>query len=135
MTDLTPLLSEPGASIAVIGVSPDEVASHEEFAEKYELPFPLVADPEHKILEAYGVWGERNLYGRKFMGVDRATFTGSWRAQPNPPAISASISVKLTCRVFIPATPVSTPPQSCQAVQPLQPAPISLPPLSRHPRT
>jgi len=62
------------AGIAVLGVSGDDVASHEQFAEKYELPFPLIADPDHQILEAYGVWGERNLYGRKFMGIKRTTF-------------------------------------------------------------
>lgn len=60
--------------IAVIGVSADPVESHEKFAKKYDLPFPLIADPEHDILEAYGVWGERNLYGRKFMGTTRTTF-------------------------------------------------------------
>ncbi len=62
------------AGIVVLGVSPDDVASHEKFAGKYELPFPLIADPEHTILEAYGVWGEKNLYGRKYMGVKRITF-------------------------------------------------------------
>ncbi|MDX1547332.1 MAG: thioredoxin-dependent thiol peroxidase [Rhodothermales bacterium] len=62
------------AGIAVVGVSPDPVESHEAFADKYELPFPLLADPAHEILEAYGVWGERNLYGRTFMGVKRTTF-------------------------------------------------------------
>ena len=60
--------------IAVVGVSGDDVESHSRFAEKYELPFPLVADPDHAILETYGVWGERNLYGRKFMGLKRTTF-------------------------------------------------------------
>lgn len=62
------------AGIEVIGVSADDVASHEKFAGKYNLPFPLVADPQHEILEAYGVWGQRNLYGRKFMGIKRTTF-------------------------------------------------------------
>ena len=62
------------AGIQVVGVSGDDVASHERFAEKYSLPFPLLADPEHEILNAYGVWGERNLYGKKFMGVKRTTF-------------------------------------------------------------
>ncbi len=62
------------AGIAVLGVSPDDVASHEKFAGKYDLPFPLIADPEHAILEAYGAWGEKNMYGRKFMGVKRTTF-------------------------------------------------------------
>ena len=62
------------AGVAVVGVSGDDTASHERFAEKYSLPFPLLADPEHEILNAYGVWGERNLYGKKFMGVKRTTF-------------------------------------------------------------
>lgn len=65
-------LQEEG--IAVIGVSADDVKSHQEFAGKYDLPFPLIADPDHDVLEAYGVWGERNLYGRKFMGISRTTF-------------------------------------------------------------
>lgn len=58
----------------VIGVSPDDEGSHEKFKEKYQLPFPLIADPQHKIIEKYGVWGEKNLYGRKFMGLLRTTF-------------------------------------------------------------
>lgn len=62
------------AGVAVVGVSADDVDSHVRFAEKYQLPFPLISDTEHEILEAYGVWGERNLYGRKFMGIKRTTF-------------------------------------------------------------
>ena len=62
------------AGVAVIGVSGDSAASHAKFAKKYDLPFPLVADPERKILEAYGVWGEKSLYGRLFMGTKRTTF-------------------------------------------------------------
>lgn len=62
------------AGIVVLGVSGDDVDSHRKFAGKYHLPFPLIADPEHEILEKYGVWGERNLYGRKFMGIKRTTF-------------------------------------------------------------
>ena len=62
------------AGIAVIGVSGDDVDSHEQFADKYDLPFPLVADPDHDVLEAYGAWGKRNLYGKKFMGIKRTTF-------------------------------------------------------------
>ncbi len=62
------------AGIAVIGVSTDDVASHSSFADKYELPFPLVADPEKKVVAMYGVYGEKNLYGRKFMGTKRTTF-------------------------------------------------------------
>lgn len=59
---------------AVIGVSPNDVASHQKFADKYALPFPLLADPQHTIIEKYGVWGEKNLYGRKYMGLHRTTF-------------------------------------------------------------
>ncbi len=62
------------AGIAVIGVSEDDVDSHERFAEKYDLPFPLVADPEHEILNAYGVYGERKMYGKTFMGTARTTY-------------------------------------------------------------
>ena len=65
-------LEESG--VQVIGVSPDDEESHERFADKHNLHFPLVADPEHTILNQYGVWGERNLYGRKFMGVKRTSF-------------------------------------------------------------
>jgi peroxiredoxin Q/BCP len=60
--------------IQVIGVSPDDVASHKKFATKFDLPFPLVADPEHKILDLYNVWREKNMYGRKYMGTVRETF-------------------------------------------------------------
>lgn len=59
---------------AVVGVSPNDVASHQKFAGKYSLPFPLLADPQHTIIDKYGVWGEKNLYGRKFMGLHRTTF-------------------------------------------------------------
>lgn len=62
------------AGIAVIGVSPDDVDSHARFAEKYELPFPLLADADHVIQDAYGVRGSRNLYGRTFIGTKRTTF-------------------------------------------------------------
>lgn len=60
--------------IAVIGVSGDDVSSHKEFAEEHNLPFPLVADPDHSILALYGVWGEKKLYGRTYMGTNRTTF-------------------------------------------------------------
>jgi len=60
--------------IQVIGVSIDSVASHKKFADKYNLPFPLVADSEQKIVEAYGVWREKNMYGKKYMGTVRETF-------------------------------------------------------------
>ncbi len=58
----------------VVGVSPDSVESHEKFAKKHNLPFPLIADTEKEILNAYGVWGEKKMYGRTYMGVKRTTF-------------------------------------------------------------
>ena len=58
----------------VLGVSPDSVASHQKFKAKFDLPFPLLSDPDHKLAEKYGVWQEKSLYGRKFMGVVRSTF-------------------------------------------------------------
>lgn len=60
--------------IAIIGVSGDDIKSHQEFAKKYDLPFPLVADPDHEILQKYGVWGEKRFYGRSSMGTKRTTF-------------------------------------------------------------
>ena len=60
--------------VAVIGVSPDANDSHEKFATKHELPFPLLADPDHKIIEKYGVWGEKQNYGKTYMGLQRTTF-------------------------------------------------------------
>jgi peroxiredoxin Q/BCP len=66
------LLKREGFS--VIGVSPDEVKSHKKFETKFTLPFPLVADPDHKIIDKYGVWGEKQLYGRKYIGLHRTTF-------------------------------------------------------------
>ncbi len=58
----------------VLGVSPDTVASHEKFRDKYELNFPLLADPDHKTAEKYGAWREKNTYGKKSMGIQRSTF-------------------------------------------------------------
>lgn len=58
----------------VVGVSPDSVDSHREFREKYDLKFNLIADTEKEILKAYGAWGEKSMYGRKYMGVLRTTF-------------------------------------------------------------
>ena len=58
----------------VLGVSPDEETSHVKFKEKYGLPFTLLADPEHEVVEQYGVWGERSYMGRTYMGVERSTF-------------------------------------------------------------
>jgi peroxiredoxin Q/BCP len=58
----------------VIGISPNSVDSHLKFKQKFGLPFLLIADPGHTIIEKYGVWGEKNLYGRKYMGLHRTTF-------------------------------------------------------------
>ncbi len=58
----------------VLGISPDSEASHQKFATKYELPFPLLVDTDHALAEKFGAWGEKSLYGRKFMGIIRSTF-------------------------------------------------------------
>jgi len=60
--------------IVVLGVSPDSVSSHEKFAEKYSLQFPLLADPEHKVLETYGIWQLKTTGGKKRWGVKRTTY-------------------------------------------------------------
>jgi peroxiredoxin Q/BCP len=62
------------ANAAVVGVSPDSEASHRKFASKFDLPFTLLADPDRKIVEAYGAWGEKKLYGRAYMGTLRVTY-------------------------------------------------------------
>ncbi len=62
------------AGVKVIGVSPDDIGSHDRFACKYELPFTLLADTEKKVCEAFGVWKEKSMYGKKYMGVERTTF-------------------------------------------------------------
>jgi peroxiredoxin Q/BCP len=58
----------------VIGISRDSVASHDKFKKKYELPFMLASDEDGKVCEAYGTWVEKSMYGRKYMGIERATF-------------------------------------------------------------
>ena len=62
------------AGAVVLGVSPDGPASHQKFRKKYELPFPLLADEDHAVAEAYGAWGEKSMYGRKYFGVLRTTY-------------------------------------------------------------
>lgn len=62
------------AGTEIIGVSPDSAASHDKFKKKYELGFALAADESKAMLEAYGVWVEKSMYGRKYMGVERSTF-------------------------------------------------------------
>ncbi len=58
----------------ILGVSPDSVESHKKFAEKYNLPFTLLSDENKEVLEKYGVWKEKSMYGRKYMGVERTTY-------------------------------------------------------------
>lgn len=62
------------AKAQVIGVSPDSIKSHISFKEKQSLNFPLLSDPEHTLSEAFGAWGEKSMYGRKYMGIIRSTF-------------------------------------------------------------
>jgi peroxiredoxin Q/BCP len=69
---LRPEIEAAGA--AILGVSPDSVASHAKFKAKHNLTFPLVSDEAKSMLEAYGVWVEKSMYGRKYMGVERTTF-------------------------------------------------------------
>src|SRR4030095_14087855 len=66
------LLKKKG--FVVLGVSPDDIKSHKKFEQKFHLPFPLLADPERKIIDAYGTWGPKQLFGRKYMGLLRTTF-------------------------------------------------------------
>ena len=63
-----------GLDAVVLGVSPDSIASHQKFRDKFGLNFPLLADEDHRVAEAYGVWKEKNMYGRKSMGIERSTF-------------------------------------------------------------
>ena len=70
--DAMPSIQERGAT--VLGVSPDPVRSHERFRDKYGLNFPLLADEEHRVADAYGAWGTKKLYGREYEGILRSTF-------------------------------------------------------------
>ncbi len=70
--DAMPDLS--GLGIAAAGISPDQPAAQKRFAEKYSLGFPLLSDPEHAVAEAYGVWGEKSMYGKTYMGIVRSSF-------------------------------------------------------------
>lgn len=62
------------AGAVVLGVSPDGVESHQKFRDKHDLNFPLLADPDHQVAQKYGAWREKNLYGKKSMGIVRSTF-------------------------------------------------------------
>ena len=63
-----------GKNIRVLGVSTDDEKSHQKFISKFQLPFDLLADTDKEIVEAYGVWGEKSMYGKKYMGTNRKTF-------------------------------------------------------------
>lgn len=70
--DAYPQIEERNA--VVLGVSPDSEASHRKFKTKYDLPFTLLVDPDHKVAEAYGVWGKKSLYGKEYDGIIRSHF-------------------------------------------------------------
>ena len=70
--DKYPVIEEKNA--VVLGVSPDNEKSHQKFKTKYNLPFTLLVDTDHKVAEAYGVWGEKSMYGKKYMGIIRSHF-------------------------------------------------------------
>ena len=72
LRDNISLLRKEG--IQVLRISPDDSSSHKKFIDKFSLPFPPIEDPEHKIIDKFGVWGEKQLYGRKYMGLHRTTF-------------------------------------------------------------
>lgn len=63
-----------GVNAELLGISPDDVRSHDKFAAKYNLPFPLLADTDHQVAQAYGAWGQKSRYGRKYMGMIRMTY-------------------------------------------------------------
>ena len=62
------------AGAVVLGISPDSVRSHDKFKLKYELPFPLLSDPDYEVAELYGAWDEKKMYGRTYMGIIRSTY-------------------------------------------------------------
>jgi peroxiredoxin Q/BCP len=72
LRDARPSLDSAGA--VVVGISPDRPAAQDRFDAKYGLGFPLLSDPDHQVAEAYGAWGERSMYGKKYMGIVRSAF-------------------------------------------------------------
>ena len=70
--DNYPVIEEKNA--VVLGVSPDSAKSHQKFKTKFDLPFTLLVDEDHAIAEAYGVWAEKSMYGKKYMGIERSHF-------------------------------------------------------------
>ncbi len=86
--DNYPTIEEKNA--VVLGVSPDGVKSHQKFKTKYDLPFILLVDDQHTLAEAYGVWAEKSMYGKKYMGVERSHFV----IDENGVIIQAAVKVK-----------------------------------------
>lgn len=86
--DRYPLIEEKNA--VVLGVSPDSARSHQKFKTKFDLPFTLVVDEDHAIAEAYGVWGEKSMYGKKYMGIERSHFV----IDENGKIVDAQVKVK-----------------------------------------
>lgn len=72
MRDALPELTAAG--VAVVGISPDDVAQQKKFDDKHQLGFPLLSDVEHRIAENYGVWGEKQMYGKTYLGIVRSAF-------------------------------------------------------------
>ena len=89
-----------GIDAEIIGVSKDSVAKHDKFKAKFELPFALASDEDGTVCEAYGTWVEKSMYGRKYMGIDRATFLidekgvirGAWRKVKVPGHVEAVLA-------------------------------------------
>ncbi|MCS6828682.1 MAG: thioredoxin-dependent thiol peroxidase [Caldilinea sp.] len=86
--DNYPVIEEKNA--VVLGVSPDSAQSHRKFKTKYNLPFTLIVDEDHTIAEAYGVWVEKSMYGKKYMGVERSHFV----IDENGRIVDAQVKVK-----------------------------------------
>jgi len=88
------------ANATIIGISKDTVAKHDKFKTKYELNFPLASDAEGTVTESYGAWVEKNMYGKKYMGIERSTFLidgdgvlkGVWRKVKVPGHVDAVLS-------------------------------------------
>ena len=90
----------------ILGISPDSVESHKKFAGKYDLPFKLLSDEKKEVLEKYGVWKEKSMYGRKYMGVERSTFIIDKNGKVR------KVFRKVDCRSGSPPESVMPPPDS-----------------------
>ena len=94
MRDALPDLTKAG--VAVIGISPDPVPQQKKFHDKNELGFPLLSDGDHTIAEAYGVWGEKKMYGKTFMGIVRSAFLVDEKGQ------LAGVAYKISPKITVP---------------------------------